>query len=107
MIANCQYDSTGYDICEIYNLEEDIKYDKILNALKNIRDPVPNLRYEQQCLDVEMLQELKTTHGIQDMSFDHLKKWKNNHSVKDIISTATAVMTDVRCSFAKDWIDWR
>lgn len=42
-----------------------------------------------------MLQELKTAHGIQDMSFDHLKQWKNNHSVKEIISTATSVMTDV------------
>ena len=53
------------------------------------------MQYEQQSLDVEMLQGLKTAHGIPDMSFDHLKKWKNNHSVKDMTSTATSVMTEV------------
>lgn len=95
LIANCQYDSSGYDICEIYNLELDDKYNKVLKALRDIQDPVPNLRYEQDSLDVEFLHGLKIAHGIPDMSLSDLNKWKNSHSIKDIISTANSVMTDV------------
>ena len=95
LIENCQYDSSGYDICEIYNLELDEKYNKVLKALKYMQDPVPNLRFEQHSLDVELLQGLKIAHVIPDISLSELNTWKNSHFIKDIISTANSVMTDV------------
>jgi len=95
LIENCQYESTGYDVCEISHLEQDDKYAKILAALEALRDPVPNLRYEQRSLDVDMLQGFKTLHGIPDMSGEELQLWKNSAFFKEINATALSVMTDV------------
>jgi len=98
LINDCHYDSTGYDVCEIYELDLNLKYERVLRAVECMRNPpraVPNLRYEKLSLDMKYLKYMKSIHNIPDMSQEDLKEWKSSAALKEIIATASSVFTDI------------
>lgn len=85
-------------MCEIYEMDVDSKYQRVLRAVENLskqqRD-VPNLRYERLSLDVAKLRSLKARHHIPDVGPDELKAWRSSAGMKEILATAGSVFSDV------------
>ena len=98
LLQNCEYESTGFDVYDLYGMDQQSKYEVIIRTVENLRNPtlqVPNLRFEKLTLDLERLRQLQVTHHIPEVDATELRKWRNSVAVKTIIATATSVFTDV------------
>ena len=75
LISNCTFTSTGFDICEIYNLDMKSKYEKVLRALYVMRqgDSVVVPLLENQKLDVEALLAIKNKYSLPDVTSKELE----------------------------------
>ena len=96
LLLNCHYTSTGFDVCEIIELDDDTKYSKIsLLYFEYIRYEKALPCYGEKELDVEALQKIKRGLDIPTLDEDEIKKWAASKDIKEIIATAESVRTDI------------
>ena len=98
LLQNCEYESTGHDVFDLFELDEQSKYEAIIRAVQNMQsgvEVVPNLRYERLSLNLDRVRRLQVIHKVPEISVEAVKEWKDSSSIKEIIATATAVFVDV------------
>lgn len=95
LLQHNMYQSTGFDICEIYKLDIDAKYACIIKALEFMKESkVPPTSGTKQ-LDVAYLQHMKDMYCVPDVNEQELKAWSSSDSMKEILATALTMWGDI------------